>query len=90
MVFLLNLSASLSENPCLPIEAGKFFSPQNTNAEQYENAKDNTCFTCLEYQKSCEYYANKVGFRLRHQEETFAIAVLDDIEIHLWQSRDNS
>jgi len=40
--------------------------------------------------KSCEYYANKLGFKIRHQEETFAIAVRDDIEIHLWQACDNS
>lgn len=40
--------------------------------------------------QSCEYYSNKLGFRIRHQEETFAIAVRDDIEIHLWQSCDNS
>ena len=33
--------------------------------------------------QSCEYYSNKLGFRIRHQEETFAIAARDDIEIHL-------
>lgn len=40
--------------------------------------------------KSCEYYTNKLGFKIRHQEESFAIAVRDGIEIHLWQSCDNS
>jgi hypothetical protein len=39
---------------------------------------------------SCEYYTSKLGFRIRHQEETFAIAVRDEIEIHLWQSCDKS
>ncbi|MGV3685071.1 MAG: hypothetical protein ACO1NS_05555 [Daejeonella sp.] len=39
---------------------------------------------------SCEYYTNKLGFRIRHQEETFAIAVRDEIEIHLWQACDKS
>ena len=40
--------------------------------------------------KSCEYYTDKLGFRIRHKEETFAIAVRDEIEIHLWQSCDKS
>ncbi|RZL16830.1 MAG: bleomycin resistance family protein [Pedobacter sp.] len=40
--------------------------------------------------QSCEYYTNKLGFTIRHQEETFAIAVRDEIEIHLWQSCDKS
>jgi hypothetical protein len=40
--------------------------------------------------QSCEYYTNKLGFKIRHQEETFAIAVRDDVEIHLWQSCDKS
>ncbi len=40
--------------------------------------------------RSCEYYSDKLGFAIRHKEETFAIAVRDDIEIHLWQSCDNS
>ncbi len=39
---------------------------------------------------SCAYYANRLGFNIRHQEDTFAIAVRDEIEIHLWQSCDNS
>src|SRR5829696_7907427 len=38
--------------------------------------------------QSCEYYTSKLGFRIRHQEDTFAIAVRDEIEIHLWQSCD--
>ena len=40
--------------------------------------------------KSCEYYTNRLGFTIRHQEETFAIAVRDEIEIHLWKSCDKS
>jgi catechol 2,3-dioxygenase-like lactoylglutathione lyase family enzyme len=40
--------------------------------------------------QSCEYYTNKLGFTIRHQEETFAIAVRDDVEIHLWKSCDKS
>jgi len=40
--------------------------------------------------KSCDYYTNKLGFTIRHQEETFAIAVRDEIEIHLWQACDRS
>lgn len=40
--------------------------------------------------QSCEYYISKLGFTIRHQEETFAIAVRDDIEIHLWQSCNKS
>jgi catechol 2,3-dioxygenase-like lactoylglutathione lyase family enzyme len=40
--------------------------------------------------QSCEYYTNRLGFKIRHREETFAIAVRDNIEIHLWQSCDNS
>lgn len=36
--------------------------------------------------ESCVYYTNKLGFTIRHQEEEFAIAVRDAIEIHLWQS----
>jgi hypothetical protein len=39
---------------------------------------------------SCEYYNERLGFTIRHQEETFAIAMRDGIEIHLWQSCDNS
>lgn len=39
---------------------------------------------------SCNYYTNKLGFNIRHQEETFAIAVRDEIEIHLWQACDKS
>jgi len=40
--------------------------------------------------QSCEYYTTKLGFTIRHREETFAIAVRDEIEIHLWQSCDKS
>ncbi len=40
--------------------------------------------------QSCKYYTNKLDFAIRHQEEIFAIAVRDDIEIHLWQACDKS
>lgn len=40
--------------------------------------------------QSCVYYTSKLGFTIRHQEETFAIAVRDGIEIHLWQACDKS
>jgi hypothetical protein len=39
---------------------------------------------------SCEYYTSKLGFKIRHQEETFAIAIRDGVEIHLWQACDKS
>jgi len=39
---------------------------------------------------SCTYYTKKLGFTIRHQEEAFAIAIRDDIEIHLWQACDKS
>lgn len=32
----------------------------------------------------------RLGFTIRQQEETFAIAVCDEIEIHLWQACDKS
>ena len=39
---------------------------------------------------SCKYNTNKLGFNIRHQEEAFAIAVRDEIEIHLWHACDAS
>lgn len=39
---------------------------------------------------SCEYYTNNLGFNILHQEQTFAIAVRDEIEIRLWQACDGS
>lgn len=39
---------------------------------------------------SCSYYTSKLGFTIRHQEESFAIAVRDGIGIHLWQACDKS
>ena len=39
---------------------------------------------------SCDYYTIKLGFTIRHQEKTFAIAVRDGIEIHLWAACDKS
>lgn len=40
--------------------------------------------------QSSEYYTKRLGFTVRHQEETFAIAVRDTVEIHLWQACDRS
>lgn len=39
---------------------------------------------------SCEYYTNRLGFVVRHQEEFFAIAVRGSVEIHLWKACDRS
>lgn len=41
-------------------------------------------------QTSCQYYTSKLGFTIRHQEDSFAIAVRDGVEIHLWQACDKS
>lgn len=40
--------------------------------------------------RACEYYTNKLGFTVRHQEDSFAIAVRDAVEIHLWMACDRS
>jgi catechol 2,3-dioxygenase-like lactoylglutathione lyase family enzyme len=40
--------------------------------------------------QSCKYYSDKLGFTIRHQEEDFAIAVRDEVEIHLWRACDKS
>jgi catechol 2,3-dioxygenase-like lactoylglutathione lyase family enzyme len=36
------------------------------------------------------FYAGKLGFTVRHQEDDFAILVRDDVEIHLWKAGDES
>lgn len=38
--------------------------------------------------QSTEFYATKLGFTIRHQENDFAILVCDEVEIHLWRSGD--
>lgn len=40
--------------------------------------------------KAVDFYQVKMGFHARHQEDTFAILVRDNIEIHLWQACDKS
>lgn len=52
--------------------------------------KNITALPVQDIKASCNYYINKLGFTVRHQEETFAIAVRDEIEIHLWQACDKS
>ena len=39
---------------------------------------------------SCEYFTDRLGFTIRHQEDAFAIAIRDEIEIHLWKACDKS
>lgn len=34
------------------------------------------------------FYRDRMGFLIRHQEEGFAIAVRDSVEIHLWAASD--
>lgn len=34
------------------------------------------------------FYRDRMGFRIRHQEEGFAIVVRDAVEIHLWEASD--
>ncbi|MBA3647700.1 MAG: VOC family protein [Chitinophagales bacterium] len=40
--------------------------------------------------QSIEFYTTKLGFRVRHHDEDFAIVVRDDVEIHLWKSGDET
>ncbi|MXN93270.1 bleomycin resistance family protein [Flavobacterium sp. Sd200] len=40
--------------------------------------------------QAIEFYENKMGFKVRHREESFAIIVRDELEIHLWASCDKS
>jgi len=44
----------------------------------------------LSIAKAVEFYNNRMGFTMRHQEETFAIVTRGGIEIHLWASCDRS
>ena len=47
-------------------------------------------FPVRQIDKAVKFYKDKFGFDCRHQEDTFAILVRDNIELHLWASRDNS
>ena len=40
--------------------------------------------------KAVDFYQAKMGFHARHQEQTFAILVRGEVEIHLWQACDKS
>jgi len=40
--------------------------------------------------QSIEFYTTRFGFTLRHYEVGFAIVIRDDVEIHLWQSGDDT
>ncbi|MES2376677.1 MAG: VOC family protein [Bacteroidota bacterium] len=40
--------------------------------------------------KAVAFYETKMGFKARHQESSFAILIRDAVEIHLWQSCDQS
>ncbi|PWS28459.1 bleomycin resistance family protein [Pedobacter yonginense] len=40
--------------------------------------------------KAVDFYQTKMGFNARNQEETFAILVRGNVEIHLWQACDKS
>lgn len=43
----------------------------------------------VDIKKAIEFYELKMGFKARHQEQTFAILVRYEVEIHLWASCDN-
>jgi predicted lactoylglutathione lyase len=40
--------------------------------------------------QSMEFYTTKFGFTVRHHDSSFAIVVRDEVEIHLWQSGDET
>lgn len=40
--------------------------------------------------KAAVFYTTKLGYTVKHQEQTFAIVIRNDVEIHLWQSCDKS
>jgi predicted lactoylglutathione lyase len=40
--------------------------------------------------QSMEFYTTKLGFTVRHHDESFCIVVRDEIEIHLWKSGDDT
>jgi hypothetical protein len=47
-------------------------------------------FPVLQIDKSVEFYKDKFGFDCPHKEETFAILVREDVELHLWASCNNN
>ena len=47
-------------------------------------------FPVQQINKSVEFYKDRFGFDCRHKEETFAILVRSEIELHLWASCNDS
>lgn len=43
-------------------------------------------FPVQQIDKAVEFYKDKFGFDSQHKEDTFAILVRDNIELHLWAS----
>ena len=40
--------------------------------------------------EAVEFYRDRLGFQVRHQDEGFAVLGRDDAEVHLWQAGDES
>lgn len=40
--------------------------------------------------QSMEFYTTKLGFTVRHYDESFCKVVRDEVEIHLWKSGDET
>ena len=51
-----------------------------------ELIKATPAFPVREIDKAVQFYKDKFGFNCRHKEDTFAILVRDNIELHLWAS----
>lgn len=51
-----------------------------------ELIKTTPAFPVREIDKAVQFYKDKFGFNCRHKENTFAILVRDNIELHLWAS----
>lgn len=51
-----------------------------------ELIKTTPAFPVREIDKAVQFYKDKFGFDCRHKEDTFAILVRDNIELHLWAS----
>ncbi|MBW3523292.1 MULTISPECIES: bleomycin resistance protein [Chryseobacterium group] len=51
-----------------------------------ELIKATPAFPVREIDKAVQFYKDKFGFDCRHKEDTFAILVRGNIELHLWAS----
>jgi uncharacterized glyoxalase superfamily protein PhnB len=51
--------------------------------------KTTPAFPVRQIEKSVEFYKDKFGFDCSHKEETFAILIRDDLELHLWAACNN-